>query len=293
MKRAIGIAGAGRIGQAFGKLLYEAGLPVVAVASRNFERASSAAEFIGAGIRPVRYEELPGWCSRVIIAVADDAIRPVAGLLAACGFSEGLAVHTSGLHGPEALDALAAGGTSCAALHPLQTAPTPEKGVKALPGSVFVISGDGEAADWARELVETLKGRPVEMAPESRRLYHAAAVLGCNYLVVLIEAARRTLAAARTDDAPLLAGFRELAHQAVDNAFENGRPLTGPLARGDVETISGHLAALSQAGLVDIERLYREVARFAVEIARRQGLEESKAAEIDHLLDAPVGRKST
>jgi predicted short-subunit dehydrogenase-like oxidoreductase (DUF2520 family) len=291
VKRAIGIAGAGRIGQALGRVLYEAGLPVVAVASRNLDHAAQAAEFMGGGIRPLGYTELPGWCSRIIIAVPDDAIRDVAALLCASGFGEGLALHTSGLYGPEILDCLAAEGASCAALHPLRTAPTPEKGVVALRGSVFAISGDGEAADWAREIVQVLDGRPVEISGDARRLYHAAAVMSCNYVVVLLDAGLSILAAVEADGDALRGAFRELAHAAVDNAFAETEALTGPMARGDVETIREHLAALARAGLVDIERLYKDVARFGVQVALRQGLDESRAGQIDALLDAPAGRR--
>jgi predicted dinucleotide-binding enzyme len=120
----IGIAGAGRIGQALGRLLRDRGEPVTAAAGRDVHRSAAAAAFIGAGVQPVSYSELPDRCSRIAIAVPDDALDAVVKILAQ-SMRGGEALHTCGTRGPEALAPLEARGVSCAAMHPLQTVTTP------------------------------------------------------------------------------------------------------------------------------------------------------------------------
>jgi len=291
-KGPIGIAGAGRVGQALGKLLYDAGLPVVAVASRSDSHASAGANFVGPGVEPVRYGALPGWCSRLIIAVPDDALPAVAGLLRESGWTEGLVIHTSGVNGTEVLDCLAAEGTSCAALHPLQTVPSPEQGVRSLVGCQYVLSGEGEAADWAREIVKVLHGRLLELPNGARSLYHAAAVLLCNDFVVLAEAGFRLLAEAGLSREQAARAFALLADESVKNVFSmaRGAALTGPVARGDSGTIQKHLLAFksgkgSGGEIEEIEAIYRVLGQYTVRLAGEQGLDEARGRELRVLLE--------
>src|SRR6266481_8565157 len=74
----IGIAGAGRVAQVLGRLLSESGQPVVAIAGRNPERTAGAARFIGIHTTPTTFEKLPALASRILIAVSDTAVEPVA-----------------------------------------------------------------------------------------------------------------------------------------------------------------------------------------------------------------------
>ena len=147
------------MGQALGRLLRECGEPVAAVASRDLEHARGVAAFMGVGVVPVAYRELPDYADRVIIAVSDDAVSSVAQILADGGMRAGAALHTCGARGPEALAALADRGVSCAALHPLQTVATREQGLEALSGVAFAITGEGPAAAWAEEIVGLLRGQ--------------------------------------------------------------------------------------------------------------------------------------
>src|SRR5438132_1221625 len=113
----IGIAGAGAVARAFGRLLNDLGEPVVIVASRTREHAEDAARFIGPRVRSGNWPEIAERCDRLIIATADRAITPVAEALAAAGFRNGVALHTSGARGPEALEPLRRTGTACGVLH--------------------------------------------------------------------------------------------------------------------------------------------------------------------------------
>lgn len=281
----IGIAGSGRVAQALGRLLRERGEPVAAVASRDSKRAAHAAEFIGGGVEAVSYHVLPQRAGRILIAVTDDALPEVAQALADAGMSGGAALHTCGTRGPEALDLLAARGVSCGTLHPLQTVAAPEQGLEALPGSAFAVAGDTEAQAWAERIVSMLGGEALRIAPKFRPLYHAAAVMASNYIVALLDAAVILMSAAGIPEDRALRAIAPLAKASLNNAAALGplRALTGPIERGDSETIALHLNALESAPEA-LRELYCCAGLQALELARRRGLEEPAAARLEALL---------
>jgi predicted short-subunit dehydrogenase-like oxidoreductase (DUF2520 family) len=281
----IGIAGAGRVAQALGRLLRERGEPVVAVASRTLDHARAAAAFIG-GAEAVPYSALAGRVTRVLIAVSDDALPLVAATLASSGMHDAAALHTCGARGPEALAALEASGVSCAGLHPLQTIASPEQGLAALPGCAFGITGEGPAAAWAERIAALLGGRALRIPADKRPLYHAAAVMASNYVVALIDAAAMLMGAVGIGEDEALAALAPLVGASGANALSLGpmRALTGPVERGDVETISMHLDAMAAAVSPTVRGLYRAAGLHAIEIARRRGLSEANARKLEELL---------
>jgi predicted short-subunit dehydrogenase-like oxidoreductase (DUF2520 family) len=149
------------------------------------------------------------------------------------------------------------GATSLAALepherrfsvHPLQTL-TLERGPEQLDGAWGAISADtDEALERARWLAEALGLRPFEVADGDRTLYHAAAVIGGNFLVTLHRAATRLLADVGAPPEAIV--------PLMTRTIENGFDLTGPIARGDWATVEAHLAALEERA-PDLVPLYR------------------------------------
>ncbi|MGE5486386.1 MAG: Rossmann-like and DUF2520 domain-containing protein [bacterium] len=281
--RTIGIAGAGRVGQALARLLRDAGQPVAAIASRTPGRALEGAAFAGAGVVAVTYAELPGCASHLIIAVPDSAIEPVAEQLAA-GAGSGVALHTCGARGPEALAALARKGVSCGTLHPLQTVSTPSQGVAAMRGIAFAVSGDGPALAWAREITALLGGETLEIREDARPLYHAAAVMASNYVVALAGAAQSLMAEAGVAPDRALRALAPLMRTALENAAAQGPEgaLTGPIERGDAATVAAHLSAL--ASTPEVRALYREAGLYTLGIARRKGLAAGPAQAVERAL---------
>jgi predicted short-subunit dehydrogenase-like oxidoreductase (DUF2520 family) len=280
----IGIAGAGRVAQAIGRLLVAKGEPVAAVASRTSAHAAEAAAFIG-GVSAVPLPALPERAGRILIAVSDDAIEEVARALAVAGMGAGaVALHTCGARGPEILAPLAAASVSCGVLHPLQTIASAEQGVRALAGCAYGISGDADAAAWAQRICGLAGGTPLYVAPERMGAYHAAAVMASNYVTGLLDAAVILMKTADIDGETALGALGPLVRASVDNAlaFGPGEALTGPIVRGDLETVRRHVANL--AGPPAAAGLYRSAGLYVLEMARRRGLAEAKAAEIEALL---------
>ena len=152
------------------------------------------------------------------------------------------------------------GGTPLAALdphtkrfsvHPLQTF-TRERGAEQLDGAWAAVTAEDAAGhERATWLAETLGLRPFALADERRPLYHAGAAIASNYLVTLHRAASRLLEDAGAPPAALV----PLMTRTIENGFE----LTGPISRGDWETVRRHIDAI-RADAPDLEPMYRVLA---------------------------------
>jgi len=281
----IAIVGAGAVAQAFGRLLRVRGQPVVAVASRKPLSAERAAAFIGGGINAVSFEEIPVLADKVLIAVADEGIAAVADVLARAGMRSGVVLHTCGARGPDALAPLAASGLACGVLHPLQTVMSPEQGVRALVGMAFGLTGDRPAVAWAEEIVALLEGRPLHVAADRLSSYHAGAVMASNAIVAVMDTAVLLLGRAGIGPDEALHALEGLARTSLDNALRQGpqAAATGPVVRGDAQTVALHLEALAGAPSSAVA-LYRAAADQLREIARRRGLPEARLRALESVL---------
>jgi predicted short-subunit dehydrogenase-like oxidoreductase (DUF2520 family) len=171
----------------------------------------------------------------------------------------------------------------------LQTISDAESGASALIGAAFAISGDPAAVAWAEQIARAANGRILRIRSEARPLYHAAAVMASNYLTAVLSAAQSLLVAADVDPDEALQALAPLAKTSLDNTLRQGpvAALTGPIERGDVSTISTHLAAL-QGITGPIPLLYRAAGLQTLELARLKGLFAERAAATERLLRASV-----
>ena len=272
--------------QALGRLLFMAGQPIAALAGRTRAHAEAAAAFIGPTVRVVELAELPHLTDRVLIAVADSGIGSVAEALAAAGMrsaaTPGLALHTCGAKGPEALAPLQAAGIACGVLHPLQTIAPSADGARSLVGSTFAVAGDAAACAWAEQLVERMRGRVVEIAADHLSVYHAGAVMASNALVGVMDAALVLLAHAGVERREALTALGPLARASLENTLAHGpaAALTGPVVRGDSATVAAHLVAMREVP-PSVRALYDAAARHLLEIAKERGLPDASVRTIE------------
>ena len=140
-------------------------------------------------------------------------------------------------------------------LHPLQTF-TRARGPEQLDGAWAAVTAEtNEALELAFELARVLGLEPFELEDADRPLYHAGAVVASNYLVALHEAAAGLIAAAGAPPEAL----EPLMRRTIENGFE----LTGPIERGDWETVEAHREAIRRAR-PDLEQLYDVLAEATV-----------------------------
>jgi predicted short-subunit dehydrogenase-like oxidoreductase (DUF2520 family) len=136
-------------------------------------------------------------------------------------------------------------------VHPLQTL-VKSRGPEQLDGAFAAVTAETaearERADW---LATTLGLEPFLLDDGARTLYHAGAVIASNYLVTLYRAAADLFIDAGAPPEALV----PLMRRTIENGFE----LTGPIARGDWETVAAHLAALHERR-PELEPVYRVLA---------------------------------
>lgn len=285
--RSVAVVGTGRVAQAVGRLLADAGHPPIAVGGRTRSHAERAALFIAPRATVMSVSQVPAVADHVFIAVSDDAVVEVAEELARAGMRDGVALHTSGAHGPELLDALSRQGVSCGVLHPLQTIADPALGVTALQEASYGVAGGAAALRWAEEIVTLFHGTALRLHPDAFGAYHAGAVMASNAVVAAIDAAVVLFGAAGVERSAALRALAPLCLTSVRNALDIGpeAALTGPVQRGDAVTIRTHMAALHRCPR-HVADLYRASARALLHLARRRGLSPSSAAAVEMALDA-------
>lgn len=212
-------------------------------------------------------------CDLILIAVSDDAIGGVVTDLAAC-LPDGAApfiLHLSGRSGADLLAPLQQHGARTAAVHPAMTfTGDPVREVARMIGATFVVTADNAPAiAAARDLVARLGGVAEQVEEGQRALYHAALCHAANHLVTLIAGSRDALAAAGIADPAALLG--PLVRAALDNSLDRGMAaLSGPLLRGDGDSISRHLTALA-SDQPQLLPAYRAMARATLDALEQHG----------------------
>jgi predicted short-subunit dehydrogenase-like oxidoreductase (DUF2520 family) len=214
----------------------------------------------------------------VFLAVPDAVVPEMAHALAGQGQApEGCAAfHLSGALPTEVLSPLHAKGYAVGSFHPLQAISHPVTGAERLPGSYVAVTGAPQAVAVARRLTASL-GSSILTVPEARRpLYHAAAVMASNFLPPLIDVACRLLERAGVPYDEALPALLPLVRGALSNIEESGleSSVTGPIPRGDVETVDLHLRALDPHDRRLYAMLGRELARIAGPLIPEDALRE-------------------
>jgi predicted short-subunit dehydrogenase-like oxidoreductase (DUF2520 family) len=247
MRGGLSIIGAGRVGRALGRRLHELGWKIGAVITQNEGTARKAVRSIGAG-KPLSTISRRVLASRLIlISVPDDAIVKVARELARVGEEElrgKIVLHTSGSSDSSALLVLRECGAHTGSMHPLQS--FSGVAIPPLEGKLFAIEGEPAAIRLARQIVRALGGLPVQIAGDTKILYHAAAALAAGHVLAIEEAATRILMLTGMKRAEAVRALLQLTRQVLEN-FERLGPRsawTGPLVRGDYRVIEAHLGAL-------------------------------------------------
>ena len=233
-----------------------------------------------------------GGVAVVVLAVPDDAIPPLAAALAAhqAVQTDHVVLHVSGSLSHDVLHILAPSGAALGSLHPLQTLVEPERAPEHLRGAWAAVEGMPRAVEIAERLARDVGLRPFRLRPGAKPLYHSGAVFASNYFVVVEAVAERLLREAGLAEGEAWEALAPLVAGTLDNLRRQGplTALTGPVARGDVDTLTSHLAALSGSEA----ELYRRLGEAALELARRRGMDETVAVRVARALatDPPPAR---
>jgi predicted short-subunit dehydrogenase-like oxidoreductase (DUF2520 family) len=247
----VGVVGAGRVGAVLAAALREVGngtprYEVVAVAGES-AASRTRIETLLPGVHVDKPTAVARACDLLLLTVPDDMLSNVVTMLAASGaIHEGqYVVHTSGRHGLQVLDPAVERGAHVLAMHPAMTFTGTDVDLARLAGCRFGVTAAPDTEALAESIVADLGGSLVRVPEERRTLYHAGLAHGANHLVTLVTQAMDLLRAAGADEPAAI--LSPLMSAALDNALSYGdAALTGPVARGDVETVRAHLAEMAE-----------------------------------------------
>lgn len=283
MKHRVAIVGCGTVGTAFGRLLTKAGHTIVGIVTRHAETAKLAAKRVGAAKFDLIAWAITPDADVVFVTTPDDAIKATCDEISYHqGFkANAVVVHCSGALSSEVLASARYCSALVASLHPLQSFASALHAEQLVPGSFCAIEGDSGAISVVRGLAEDLGCSCMEIMPQHKVLYHAAAVAASNYLVTLINFAFELQRAAGIDPRSSCKALLPLVRGTLDNIEHLGIPqaLTGPIARGDVDTVSAHLDAVARHA-PQFGAMYRVLALRTIEIAKVKGTLSEEASQM-------------
>jgi predicted short-subunit dehydrogenase-like oxidoreductase (DUF2520 family) len=286
----IGVVGAGRVGAVLSAALRAAGHDIVAAAGESVA-SRERIEALLPGVRRAKPTDVARSCDLLLLTVPDDMLQNVVTTMVGAGaIRPGQTVcHTSGRHGLAVLSSATGIGARPLALHPAMTFTGTAVDLDRLRGCVFGVTAGEEDRELAESLVADMGGVPMWVPEDKRTLYHAGLAHGANHLVTLVTQAMELLAASGAEDPA--ATLRPLLSAALDNALVSGdAALTGPIVRGDVNTVAGHLAEIAETAPATIPS-YVAMAKATADRAVLDGrLLPIRAVKMVRLLDEALAK---
>ncbi len=279
------IIGSGQLAQALAPLFCDlAGMKAQTVWSRTPEHAAKLAGRVGANTTQI-LSELPA-ADFTLIAVRDDALSAVAQALAQqCQPRSGQIVfHCSGSQPASVLTPLAEQGALIASCHPLRSFADPDAARAQFAGTLIAIEGENTACDIMAHCFNLLGGKCQRIQGQDKLLYHAGAVIACNYLNTMVSMALHCMQAAGIDRHTALQGLSPLIQGTVHNIEKDGpaNALSGPLARADLQLLAAQATALDSHA-PDIAQVYRLLALQTLPLLAERGMAESDRQAIQVL----------
>lgn len=285
--REFSIVGAGRLGTALAAALVRRGWKLEVVADRDVRAARATRRIAGGGRATTALAAAAQAKGLVVIAVPDDAVGGVAAALARSGgsWSGRTVVHTSGLLPAAVLGPLAARGAAVASLHPVQAFPRKDMPASIFTGATWGLEGDAAAIKAATGIVRSLRGHVILLSAKDKPLYHAACVMASNALIALEWTAAGALARAGIGAEAAAGALLPLLQGTLQNVKSLGleKALTGPILRGDVETVRRHLEALE--GAPGDQEIYAVLGKRILHLASQRGLPPGRVKTLRRLLE--------
>jgi predicted short-subunit dehydrogenase-like oxidoreductase (DUF2520 family) len=278
----VGVIGAGRVGTALAVALSRAGHRITGASAVSDASRERVRRYLS-GTPVIQPADVAEAADLVLLTVPDDALPGlVRGLVATEAPLMGrMLMHASGRHGLAVLEPAVQQGALPLALHPVMTFTGRADDADRLAGICFGVTAPAVLRPAAEVLVMEMGGEPVFIAEADRDLYHAALAGAANHLVTQVVQAEDLLAKAGVGQPARMLG--PLLSAALDNALRLGdAALTGPVARGDADTVAGHVVAL-RAEAPEALPAYLALARLTATRALAAGT--LTAADARRLLD--------
>lgn len=282
----IGLIGAGAVGRALALAAADAGIAIQCIVDKSSTRARELARMVGAPRSGTEHRLIGSDAEILIIAIPDDQLPDLDRTLArkSANFRINACVHTAGALSGSIMTQLRGKGVSVGSMHPLQTFPNHGPS-PSLQGVYFTLEGDESLIISLMAFVQKLGGIPVVIPADKKAAYHAAAVFASNFLPVLLRESLDLLSQAGIQEATGRKMIAPLMRQSLENCLIRGwaKAVTGPIVRGDADTVKLHLEALREWS-ADAYVIYRILSLKVLETAVEKGLSLTDTDRIQKLL---------
>ncbi|MFO7447096.1 MAG: Rossmann-like and DUF2520 domain-containing protein [Ignavibacteriaceae bacterium] len=240
------IIGAGKISYSLSEALTKSGFNIVSVISSNIKSAQKLSSKFKIEHYSDRIEDIPSSANFYILSVPDNQIYPAARQIASLklNFRKCIFIHLSGVENSEALKMLKKRGGRTASFHIMQTFPS--KKIISIKGCYTAIeTEDKKTINILSEFAHKLKLFPFQVSPDSKILYHLSGVYASNFLTGNFFIAEKLFKMVSPENFALV--ISPIISTTLNNISKRGtvNSLSGPIERGDNETILKHLSALN------------------------------------------------
>lgn len=274
----VGLIGAGRVGSALAWHCRRVGFTIAGVADRNAKQAWVAYGLLKIPYRRWRSRELAAACDVLFLTTPDAHVGREFRAIRRWILPGTVVAHCSGSLGVEVFDDARDRGLETLALHPIQSFSSHAQAIRDMVGCHFALEGSASGLRFGRELVRRLNGHSMVVPGHSRPLYHAMCVFASNFLNAVFAGAEQIAARLGLPRRRAARLLLPLARTVLESAAEFGavETLTGPVQRGDADTVRRQLAALREK-VPQLVPIYRVLSEQLVAMSRRQGLSRAAA----------------
>ena len=276
----IGIIGAGRVGCSMGKYLRTKSQELAGYYDVDSGAAKEAAEFTQTNVFGTLQELLD--CSDIIfITTPDNYIISVWEQIKTLSLKNQIICHCSGALSSDSFSKDEHMTVSCCSIHPMLPFSNRFSSYEQLNNAFFTVEGDKKASDVLCELFRSFGNEVCTIDKSKKAKYHAAASILSNQVIAVLDMGYSLLTECGFTREEALRATSQLVTKNIENVIANdcSAALTGPIERGDAQTIKKHLDCLSE----DDAKLYRMLAERLVKIARNKNANKDYS-EVENLL---------
>jgi len=284
------IIGAGKVGTSLGNALAKSGYILKSLSCLTLAEAEESYRIIGQGESSENNIQTAQSGNILFITVPDDRIKEIVRELSTANiiWQEKIVFHCSGLLPSAVLGPLKEKGARTASFHPIQSFPNKHTAPSLFQDIYIGLEGEEEAIHTAKEIVQNLGGNSLRISSEDKPKFHAAFSMTSNFLVVLFDAAVNLLKSSGLSEDKAVQILKPLLEGTVNNIVDSPTcirsALTGPIVRGDGQTVIAHLSALEK--FPEVESVYRQLALKTVALAKEEKtLSEQKIKELFRILE--------
>ncbi|MEA3428704.1 MAG: Rossmann-like and DUF2520 domain-containing protein [Thermodesulfobacteriota bacterium] len=274
MKPNFAIVGCGKVGTALGKFLTKAGYNIAGLASKSLSSAKRAADII----KTNNISDIPWEVTKkadiVFLTTPDNAIADTCNNISThLGFRKNAVVlHCSGALPSTILASAKKCNAFIGSMHPLQSFASIAPADNPFKDIIISVEGEKDAINKAGKIATDLGAECLTIKAEAKTFYHASAVVASNYLVTLLDMSFRLIKEAGITDRDAFKALKPLIQGTLSNIQKVGisKALTGPIVRGDIETVKRHLEEIGSK-TPDLLDLYKTLGFHTIDIAMAGG----------------------